>query len=185
MKKSIIVALFLLTSCGEATEERANETGNSQAALDRAAIAAGILPDPDKAELAGAYERLSELGSDRFCAVPKETGEYRVGFYASYGPESHCTGRGTAVVDGNTVSLTLGRTGACKVEASFDGQILRFDGSMSERCPELCSKNAVLAGVSFPKASDDVDTALALTDRNGDKLCGVGRGEPAPKAPEG
>lgn len=173
--------LLAMTACGVQGEPK-SEPGNSNVELDRAAIDAGILPDPKMTSFGGAYERTTELGFDRFCAVAREKDEYQVGFYASFGTESHCTGRGKAKVSGSKVSLTLGRTGSCAVEGSFDGQILRFDGKASARCAELCSQNAVLAGVSFPKVSDDRETALALTGRDGNQLCGLGRSEPAAKA---
>ena len=67
-----------------------------QSSLEQAAIEAGVIPDARTVSLAGAFERQSDLGTDRFCAVGSDETGYQVGMIAVFGPDSKCEGLGEA-----------------------------------------------------------------------------------------
>jgi hypothetical protein len=140
-------------------------------ALDKQAIAAGIMPDPDNFDLGGRFETRSELGTDKFCAVAKGSRQFAIGLIAVFGPESKCEGQGTASSDGEKVKITLSGKKACAFDAEFDGVELRIPGSIEAGCASYCSDRASLSGTSYFKVEQGDDNARRTLGRDIEKLC--------------
>jgi hypothetical protein len=141
---------LLLTIALAACTENAPAVGGNDvgSALDKQAIEAGMMPDPDDIELAGRYETRSELGTDKFCAV--ESGaDFDIGFMSNSGPDSKCEGRGTAIVDGENVRVTLSGKAECSFEARYDGIELRFPGALEAGCAAYCTSRANFSGTHY------------------------------------
>lgn len=166
-----LAVLLLLAGChwdGVTPQERKDFT-TASAALDRAAMASGQLPDPE-APVTGSYLDDTDIGSDRLCLVAGAEGEpMRIGFAIAYGTGGACVGRGTATAEGRRLAVRAGAD--CAFEATTETGGFAFPGVLAAECEELCSGHASLAGVSVPKSSDSDAEALALVDPQGAPLC--------------
>ena len=144
-----------------------NDAGDE---LDRLAIEKGLLPDPESLALEGRYETRSELGTDKFCAVA-DGDRYRIGFLSVYGPESKCEGQGTAEQNGDVVRVTLNGKAECAFEASYDGIVLRFPGTVPESCGAFCSRNANMSGTRYYFVDPGAAAARKTLGRDFERLC--------------
>jgi hypothetical protein len=167
----LLPLLALLAGCDAKSplpQIGSNDAGDE---LDQLAIEKGLLPDPESLALEGRYETRSELGTDKFCAVA-EGDRYRVGFLSVYGPESKCEGQGTAEQDGDVVRVTLNGKGECAFEASYDGIVLRFPGTVPEGCAAYCSRNANMSGTRYYFVDPGAQAARKTLGRDIERLCG-------------
>ena len=176
MKKPALMLLALcLTGCEDKTEVPASEVASNARAplssLEQAAIDAGVIPDIRNVTLSGAFERQSELGIDRFCAVGNDERGYQVGMLAVFGPESKCEGLGEAARAGEQVNIRLDSKEACSFEASFDGVELQIPGSLPESCASYCTPRATFSGVSFYLVGEGDAVARSTRGREIDSLC--------------
>lgn len=168
----VLALAVLLQGCGQDVPLLGGNDSEAGAALDRQAIAAGILPDPDKTEFAGRYETRSDLGIDKFCAVKNGTNAYDVGFLAVFGPESKCEGTGRATVEGDAVQVRLSGGGPCNFTARYDGIELRFSGVVEEGCARYCSERASLSGTHYFMVESGDAAARKTLGRDIERLCG-------------
>jgi len=169
--------LLGLAACGseqEAPEAPADPTG-AGAALEKSAIARGVIPDPVAIELEGRYERRSDLGTDKFCAVRTGKDRYRIGVLAIFGPGSACEGQGEARSDGDGFALRFDGADGCAVHAGFDGDELRIDGRVPEACSALCDSRASLAGTSYYLVEPGAKAARRTVGAEVERLCGQGQ----------
>lgn len=163
-------ALLMLAACDSGSGPDATPAPSGD--LETAALEAGLVVDPDSLDLEGAFERPSDLGTDRFCAI--KTGErlYAIGLRAVFGADSACQGRGTATLDGESVMITIPGSGEdCTIAARFDGTQLALAGEVSPACAQLCDDRASLAGVDFLLAESGAAAARAEQDDEGEPLC--------------
>jgi hypothetical protein len=163
--------LALLAGCEAkipAPQIGGNEAGRE---LDRLAIERGLLPDPESLAFEGRYETRSELGTDKFCALA-DGDRYRIGFLSVFGPESKCEGQGTAEQNGDTVRVVLTGKGQCAFEASYDGIVLRFPGTVPESCAAYCSRNANMSGTRYYFVDPGALAARTTLGRDIERLCG-------------
>lgn len=163
---------MLLASCGENAPTVLGGGDNAGSALDEQAVAAGIMPDPDKIDLAGRFETRSDLGTDKFCAVANGSKQFDIGFLAVFGPESKCEGTGTASVESDKVRITLGGKGSCAFDARYDGIELRFPGSVESGCASYCSDRASLSGTHYFLTQPGDAAARTTLGRDIERLCG-------------
>lgn len=181
--------LFSLAACGLSGEGEEGEgnaapmndpaSGGKLPDLEQAAIDAGVIPDVRNMNLSGAFERSSDLGEDRFCAVGNDEHGYQVGLLAVFGPDSKCEGMGAAERVGENVRITLDSemesetdTGKkCVIIASFDGVELQFPGDLPESCKSYCTPRAVLDGVSFNLVGEGDAVARSTRGRDIGNLC--------------
>jgi hypothetical protein len=161
----------LLAGCGDNAPSVLGGGNDVGSELDEAAIAAGIMPDPDQVEFAGRFETRSELGTDKFCAVSSGTKQFDVGFIAVSGSESKCEGRGTATINGDKVSITLSGKEKCTFEARYDGIELRFPGSVEASCASYCSPRASLSGTHYFMVQPGDSAARNTLGRDIESLC--------------
>jgi hypothetical protein len=165
-----LALLALLAGC-EARNPLPQIGGNDVGdALDKLAIAKGLLPDPESLALEGRYETRSELGTDKFCAVA-EGDRYRIGFLSVYGPESKCEGQGTAEQEGDVVRVSLSGKGECVFDAGYDGIVLRFPGAVPESCAAYCSRNANMSGTRYYFVDPGAQAARKALGRDIERLC--------------
>jgi hypothetical protein len=164
---------LLLAACQQSDEtivvNRETDAGD---ALDKQAIAAGILPEHDNLDLAGRFETRSDLGTDKFCAVGSGSGNFEIGVLAVFGPESKCEAQGKAEIEGEKVRITLSGKKQCAFDAEFDGVELRIPGSIEQGCASYCSPRASLSGTSYFKVEQGDTNARRALGRDIPKLCG-------------
>lgn len=139
--------------------------------LERAAIEAGVIPDSSNISLAGAFERQSDLGEDRFCAVGTNENGYQIGILAVFGPDSKCEAQGEAQQEGESVHISLSGNEECKFEARFDGVELRLPGTLPKGCSDYCTTRAGFNGVSFYLAGQGNSVARSTQGRDIKSLC--------------
>lgn len=160
------IALFVaaaLTGCSGGGSEQEG----AAAALERAAIDRGLISDPATQYLPGLYAR----DTDRVCIVPTEDG-HRIGAFADYGERMTCTASGSVRQTGSRLDITLGDPKlGCNFEGQFEGEQIRFPGSMPEGCKSLCSGRAAFDGLEVTKLSSSLAEARALRDPSGTRHC--------------
>lgn len=175
-------AAFLLAACqapetnndsGSGPGASASESNTAQpiSELEQAAIDAGVIPDVRTVSLSGAFERKSDLGEDRFCAVGSDENGYQIGLLAVFGPGSKCEGVGKARRDGEAVRITLDTEEQCDFDASFDGVELKVGGVLPDGCKSYCSPRATFAGVSFFLVGEGDAVARSTRGRDIKELC--------------
>ncbi|MEM8918663.1 MAG: hypothetical protein AAGE37_07360 [Pseudomonadota bacterium] len=174
MKRKLAILLMLGLAACEAADEgiSADEAPDVPlSSLEQAAIEAGVIPDIRNVTLSGAFERQSELGVDRFCAVGNDERGYQVGVLAVFGPESKCEGLGEATRAGEQVKIRLSSKESCSFEASFDGVELQIPGSLPESCASYCTPRATFSGVSFYLVGEGDAVARSTQGREIGSLC--------------
>lgn len=155
---------LLLAGCGRAEREAADPNAEAGAALERAAIVAGVVADPARLDPVGAYA--SE--TDRVCIVSREGG-LRVGVSVDYGDRQSCIGRGTA---SGRQALRMDFGDACTFEASFDGERVSFPATLPRGCDARCTGRATLTAVTASRLSSAEAEARAMRAPDGEPLCG-------------
>jgi hypothetical protein len=155
--------LLLLAGCDQTVEPAAQDPSAGQA-LENAAIAAGIVTDPERLDPAGVY--VSD--TDRVCIVPKAGGVYVIGASVDYGDGQGCVARGTAT-GVETLKVDLG--GDCRMTARFEGARLTFPAGVPAGCARACTGRASLAALNAERLSTAPSEALALRDAADRPLC--------------
>jgi hypothetical protein len=156
--------LLMLAACSKSTPVAAPPT-TSSSELERAAIAAGVIPDPNDTDITGLYAR----DTDRLCVVPDRDG-YRIGAFVDYGDAQSCTAKGRVSRSGEKLHIAF--DGGCSLDASFDGASIQLPGEVPAPCRTLCTGHASLAALDAERLSDSVSEASTLRDAKGRMLCG-------------
>ncbi|MEH3039591.1 MAG: hypothetical protein PGN21_05950 [Sphingomonas paucimobilis] len=151
-------AVLVLAGCSQGPVPSAEPDG---AALEQAAIARGVVRDPATAQPVGLYAR----EGDRLCVTAK-----RIGVFVDYGEGIGCSARGRYARDGERLRIDFGKD--CAFDAAFDGDGVRFPGSLPTGCEAACRGRASLSGLQFDRLSDSGSEAAALRDPAGRGLCG-------------
>ncbi|HEY9092913.1 hypothetical protein [Parasphingorhabdus sp.] len=168
------LAVFFLAACdpfGEEPNKDIPEVGTQLSSLEQAAIDAGVIPDVRNMNLSGAFERRSDLGEDRFCAVGNDKHGYQIGLLAIFGPDSKCEAIGAAERVGESVRISLDGKEKCRIVASFDGVELQFPGDLPQSCKSYCTPRAALDGVSFYLVGEGDAVARSTRGREIEILC--------------
>ncbi|MES2755113.1 MAG: hypothetical protein V4659_10650 [Pseudomonadota bacterium] len=137
------------------------------AALEAAAIAAGVVRDPADTDITGLYAR----ETDRVCVVPAGRG-YRIGASIDYGGGQGCSGAGTLTRSGETLRVEFTRAPGCSFDARLDGERIVFPGRLPAACERLCSERVSFAALEGDLLSDASSEATTLRDGKGKLLCG-------------
>lgn len=165
-----VAALALLTACSEQPVEQTMAAGPM---LEDAAVARGLIADPDSVPLTGLFAR----DADRLCLRAGEGEGAIIGVSIDYGVGNGCSARGTARRTGAGLTIDLGET--CRFDAEYDGEVVRFPGALPEDCADLCRGNASLAGMASQRLSHSHGEVAAFRDRRGRFPCA----EPSPPKP--
>lgn len=158
----LLALALLLGGCGQGSAPDA-ATG-SGAELERAAIEAGLVPDPARASIIGAWSR----DNDRVCVVPGPGGRERIGIVLDYGEGDGCVAAGTVRRSDDRLDIDLG---ACRVDARFDGERIAFPAEVGEACARSCRGNASLAALAVERVSGSAAEAATLRAPSGRLLC--------------
>lgn len=159
----MLAAALVLAGCSD--NATADDAGG--VALERAAIAAGVIRDPAAGELAGLYAR----DTDRLCIVAAGSGGYRIGASVDYGTEG-CSARGTVTRSGETLRIAFDNAPGCSFDARLDQERVVFPGDVPAACERLCSPRASLAALEAELQSAVPSEAAAMRDRAEKVLCG-------------
>ena len=151
---------LLLAACG-GSPERQPSAGER---LEAAAVTAGLVLDPARASIFGAWAR----DADRVCVVPGAGGAERIGVLLDYGEGNGCVGRGTVRRTGERLALQFGD---CRFDARFDGERIAFPAEVGEACGRLCRGNATLAALAVDRVSASAAEAATLRAPSGRTLC--------------
>lgn len=165
-----LLGVLALAGCDREPAD-AGQPAAEISALEQAAIDAGVIPDVRKVTLSGAFERQSDLGTDRFCAVGNDENGYQVGLIAVFGPASKCEGLGEAERNGENVRITLDSEEKCSFTARFDGVELTLPGALPDSCASYCSPRAGFDGVSFFLVGEGDAVARSTRGRDFESLC--------------
>lgn len=172
MKKLFLpFAILALAGCDQLVSEKNDEQAPEPSSLEKAAIEAGVIPDINTVTLSGAFERQSDLGTDRFCAVGTDENGYQVGIIAVFGPESKCEGLGEATRAGESIRVNLTSKEACSFTATFDGVEVKIPGILPDSCESYCSPRAGFNGVSFYIVGEGDEVARSTRGRDIESLC--------------
>lgn len=172
MRRLALLSLSLLcVSCKQAAPPTSEIVYEEPSSLEKAAVAAGVIPDVRNTSLAGAFERSSDLGTDSFCAVGNDKDGYQIGMLAVFGPDSGCEGLGEAERQGENVTITLTSKKPCTFTASFDGVEIRLPGKLPASCSSYCSARAGFDGVSFQIIGEGNAVARSTRGRDIENLC--------------
>lgn len=162
MRRVLALAL-LLTACGQQPAARQDGAG---ARLEEAARQAGLVTDLATATLAGSWAR----DTDRLCVLPDGNGDeaVRIGAAIDYGEGQGCAAAGTARRRGDRVAVTFG---ACRFEATFDGERIAFPAELPAACDRFCTGRASLAAMTVEHLSTSTSEAETLRSPTGTLLC--------------
>ncbi len=161
--RCLLALALLLGGCGRGDAPDA-ATG-AGAELERAAVAAGLVPDPARASIVGAWAR----DNDRVCVVTGRGGRERIGIVLDYGQGNGCVAAGSVRRSGDRLAVDLG---ACRIDARFDGERIDFPAEVDEACARSCRGNASLAALAVERVSGSAAEATTLRAPSGKPLCG-------------
>lgn len=131
--------------------------------LEAAAIARGLVSDPDRADPVGSWAQ----GEDRVCVVPQGQA-YRIGAAVDFGEGQGCIASGTAERSGAQLRVRLS---GCAFKAGFDGERIVFPPELPASCARLCTGRATLSALAVERLSTSASEAAMMRATNGRPLC--------------
>lgn len=157
-----LATVLLLAGCDRAAPVPTVPNGAGPA-LERAAIAAGVVADPRALDPVGAYGS----DSDRVC-VTRDGEATRIGATVDYGEGQGCVARGT--VNGTErLKIDFGRD--CRFEAAFDGERIVFPATLPTTCDTLCSGRATMGALTAERLSRGDTEARSMRAQDDKLLC--------------
>jgi len=157
--------LVVLALAGCDAQPAAGGAEDAGTALERTALASGMVADPSRVVATGTYAS----GEDKVCLVPAgETDRYRVGASVDLGEQQQCVGRGTAR-GRDKLDVEMGQ--GCQFVASIDGDRIVFPAVLPAGCDTMCEGRATLAALEAERLSDSVAEAARVAGADGKPLC--------------
>lgn len=160
--KSVVALACLLAGCG--SQPVARQPDSAGARLEAAAQRVGLVAAPASAALIGSWAR----DTDRMCVLPGSAGLYRIGVSIDYGEGQGCAATGVARRQGDRLTVTFG---ACRFEASFDGERIAFPATVPAACDRFCTGRTTLAAMTVEHLSESASEAEMLRSPGGKLLC--------------
>ncbi len=161
--KYVLLLALLVAGCDRPAAPGKDDAAGAR--LERAAQAAGLVPDPTRGTILGSWSR----DTDRVCVVPGQGSAYRIGAVVDYGEGQICAAAGTATRSGARVDILFGK---CRINATFDGDRLVFPAELPSDCDRACVGRASLAALTVDHVSESVSEASTLRSPAGQALCG-------------
>lgn len=155
----VIALALLLTACQRA----APAADTAGARLEQAAVARGLVPDPNGGTLTGSWAS----DTDRLCIVPNGA-QTRIGASVDYGEGQGCAASGTIDRQGDQLRV---RFGACRFDARYDGERISFPANLPAACESPCTGRASLTALTVARLSESASEAATLRGVNGQLLC--------------
>jgi hypothetical protein len=168
MKPLLLAATFLLTACGSGGDGEGNK-----AATPKSAAGGGKASGPIGARdsLTGLYESKEGGLSSQLCIVERGAGAARFGLNIWGGNMHSCSGAGTAVREGQKLTLTMGGDRTCAIPAAIQGNAVRLPETVPEGCSYYCGARAKMTGVSLARTGNTEADALKARDVVDEPLC--------------
>ncbi len=163
MRAGVFVCAVLLASCGGAATRNAANADTAGDALERAAIARGIVADPASIDPVGVYSS----DTDRVCIVARDDG-YAIGASVDYGEAQSCTARGTAT---GRATLDVRFQQDCRFTAKIEGDRITFPALLPAACDTVCIGRASLAALTAERLSRSGTEAASTIGPGGTRLC--------------
>ena len=170
-----LAACLLLPGCREPVAEATPIDSSNP--IEQAAREANLVEDPESSPPTGLYERRHASGRDAICmAATDDDDAFKFGIIASFGTSLMCQGAGTAVQDGDSLTLRFDDAD-CRIDAVYDGRSIRLAGAVPASCAALCGPRASLSGVGVSRVGwSDADALTLVSRREVDRglaLCGA------------
>jgi hypothetical protein len=172
-----LAAAAMLGGCGSGggggePGAEATAAGGAGDRMEQAALAQGVIPDPDGGTLVGSWAR----DTDRLCVVdapagsphPVPAGEQRIGIVTDFGDGQGCTASGSVLRRGAQLRVTLER---CRFVAKLEAGHIVFPGELSSACNRFCRGRASLTGLDVEQQSESASEASMLRSRSGRSVC--------------
>ena len=176
----LLAATLLLAACGSGDGGEGNRSGSSASSGSTseggaAALSAPTAPIAAGDSLTGLYEKKEGGLSSQLCIVERPGTAARFGLNL-WGANMHsCSGAGTAVRDGDRLTLTMEGDRTCAVAARIEGNTIRLPDSLPEGCSYYCGARARMAGVSLARVGTTQADALKARDVVDEPLCDAPR----------
>ena len=164
-----LLLVAIVSACSDDAGQSPTAKRGTPPDLETAAIAAGVIADPDGTDPTGLYAR----DTDRVCIIPARV-DFRIGVFVDYGEQQACSGSGAVTRAGESLHVRFDAAPGCDFDARFEGDRIVFPGRVPEACAKLCQGRASLAALNGERLSDSVSEASTLRDAKGRLLCGAG-----------
>lgn len=170
MKQLTYLAVcLLLVGCSGGISTEATNASSAVPDLERAAISAGVIPDPANTDITGLYTR----DTDGVCVVPDRL-NFRLGAFVDYGDGQNCSGSASLSRVGESLHVSFSGAEGCDFDARFEGDRIIFPGRLPAACAKLCARRASFAALDVGRLSQSESEASTLRGANGKLLCAVG-----------
>ena len=154
-----LLALLLLAACSQSAG-RAPMRPTPAPALEKAAIAAGVVRDPAATDIAGLYAR----DTDRVCIVAGRVG-YRIGAIGRLRRRAGVQRGGNGGAVGRGAERRFRRR--LRFRRAARRSTIAFPGRMPAACDKLCTDRASLTALEADLQSDAASEATTLRDVEG------------------
>lgn len=156
--RRIWIVLMLVAGCGAGADQASDSADG--------AAASGV----ETAGLTGLYESGGTKPS-QLCIVDRGTGNAAFGIVV-WGANLHsCSGAGSAVREGNRLTLAMAGDRSCTLEATIADGKVTLPATVPEGCSYYCGAEARLGGAAFTKKGSTLEDAMKAVDLVGEPLC--------------
>ena len=166
--KKLLIALLILGGCSGGEGEG---DGNALAPATSGKSAAAPVRPGEIGALTGLYEGGDVSRKNQLCMVENKGEQPRFGLVVWGANQHSCSGSGTAVREGDRLSLKMAGDETCVIEARISGSSILLPESVPDGCAYYCGAQARLTAARFDKVGSARDDAAKAKDLVGDPLC--------------
>ena len=175
MNKALI-ALALVAGCGASERDGGNTASAGAQAGAEAPGGAGAGSGPLEkavatARLTGLYEAGAGPRKSQLCIVEKAAGDAQFGIIVWGANMLACQGVGTAVREGERLTLDMGGDRPCRIDGTVRDGAVSLPAAVPESCSYYCGAPVRFAGVSFRRTGARAEDAMKAKDVLGEPLC--------------
>ncbi len=172
----LLAVTMLFAACGGGAEGEGNKAGSAGSVTGSGSGSGAAASGPIRAgdSLTGLYEKKEGGLSSQLCIVERGSAA-RFGLNL-WGANMHsCSGAGTAVREGDRLTLTMAGDRACAIVARIEGNAIRLPDSVPEGCSYYCGARARMTGLSLARTGTSEADALKARDVVDEPLCDAPR----------